>query len=60
MPLGKLGCGRDNVAAGARAHGEDRAAIVARADEHVLRPRRAMHEVPGLQVPLLTFDGQLV
>src|SRR5262249_58901477 len=37
---------------------EDHALAVARADEAVLGPRRAVDEVPGLQVALLALDDQ--
>ena len=58
MTLRKLGFRIDHVAAGPRADGEDRARALAGADENVLRPRRAVHEVPGSEPPLLSFDEQ--
>ena len=58
MPLGQLGFGIDHIAAGARSHREDGARAVTRADEHVLRPRRAVDEVPGREPPLLTLDQE--
>ena len=46
------------AAVGAPAGHEDHARAVARADEDVLGPARAMHEVPRLQPPLLALDEQ--
>src|ERR687895_1880743 len=58
VSLCELGAGIDHVAPGTAADGKDRARPVARADEHMLRPRRAVDEVPGLQRPLLALDEQ--
>src|SRR5215211_3529004 len=49
----------DDLEAGrSAADHDDRARPVTGADERVLRPRRAVDEVPGLQVALLTFDHE--
>src|ERR1043166_6864614 len=48
----------DRVPADARAGHEDHARPVPRADEAVLRPRGAVHEVPLLQVPLVALDDR--
>jgi hypothetical protein len=42
----------------ARAHGDHDARTGARPDDHVLRLRRAVHEVPRTQRPLLAFDDE--
>jgi hypothetical protein len=36
------------------------AITASRPDDHVLRVRRTMHEIPRAQVPLLAFDNQLL
>src|SRR4051812_18160929 len=48
----------DHVIAQSRTDGQDRTRPVAGADEHVLGPRRAVNEVPGLEPSLLAFDQQ--
>src|SRR3954449_8651855 len=48
----------DATAGTARAHGQHDARRVTGADEDVLRPRRAVHEVPGAQAALLAFDQE--
>src|SRR5438034_10244792 len=42
----------------ARAHSEHYRGLLAGADDDVLRPRRAVEEVPGLQLPLLALHDQ--
>jgi hypothetical protein len=51
-----VGDGIDDVPPGARTDREDHAWSLARADEDMVRPPRAVDEVPGLQRPLLIFD----
>lgn len=43
---------------GASTHRDHEAGTASRPDDHVLRVRRAVHEVPRAQVPLLAFDEQ--
>ncbi len=42
----------------ARADRDHEARAVSCPDDHVLRVRRAMHELPRAQLPLLAFDDQ--
>src|SRR5207248_2059350 len=54
----QLRCRVDDAFLVAATEGQDRARAVAGADEHVLRPRRAVDEVPRAELPLLTLDEQ--
>src|SRR5262245_26829579 len=58
--LGDLRSGVDETlaTAAARAHSQDDRGLAAGADDDVLRPGRAVEEVPGLQLPLLALDDQ--
>src|SRR5687768_12459712 len=58
VPLGELGARIDHVAPRPAPDGEEQARPLTRADEHVLRPRRAVDEVPGPQRPLLALDQE--
>src|SRR5947208_3302155 len=58
VPLRQLAGRIVDVPARAPADGEDRAGRGTRADEDVLRPRRAVDEVPLLQTPFLALDQE--
>jgi adenosine deaminase len=55
---GNVGDGIDDVPSGPRTNRENRARSLARADEDMVRPPRAVDEVPGLQRPLLVLDDK--
>jgi hypothetical protein len=58
VALGEPGRRVDDVVSKPGTDGEDRAWAVPGAHEYVLGPGRAVHEVPGLQRPLLALDQQ--